>query len=167
MEQLGIEPSLLLAQIINFAIIVFVLGKLLYKPILDILEKRRREITQGLELTEKMRHEEEKMALKREKLLEVARRESHVILEEARRQAKDEEKDILASAHQEAEQVITKGKAEVERLHEQMRKDIRKEVVELAGIMAKMILSKSITSGDQHKIIQKHIRELKTIESQG
>jgi len=58
MEKLGIEPSLLLAQIINFAIIVVVLSKLLYKPILSMLEKRKREIEESLRLTDKLRADE-------------------------------------------------------------------------------------------------------------
>ena len=41
MEQLGIEPKLLAAQLVNFSIILFVLTKLLYTPILSILEKRK------------------------------------------------------------------------------------------------------------------------------
>ena len=42
MEKLGIEPQLLLAQLVNFGIIIFVLSKFLYKPILDMLEKRKK-----------------------------------------------------------------------------------------------------------------------------
>ena len=45
MEKLGIEPVLLAAQIVNFLVILVVLQKLLYKPILGMLEKRKREIT--------------------------------------------------------------------------------------------------------------------------
>lgn len=164
MEQLGIEPSLLLAQIINFSIIVFVLGKLLYKPILDMLEKRRREIAQGLELTEKMREESERMAVKREKLLEAARKETHVILEDGRRQAKEEEKDILDDAHKQADEIIAKGKVEADRLHEEMRTRIRVQAVDLAVVMAKRLLSSVLTGADQHKILQKHIKELTSVQ---
>lgn len=44
MEQLGIDAKLLVAQMVNFLIIVFVLSKILYKPILTMLDKRRKEI---------------------------------------------------------------------------------------------------------------------------
>ncbi|MEK7065488.1 MAG: ATP synthase F0 subunit B, partial [Patescibacteria group bacterium] len=108
MEQLGIEPTLLVAQIVNFAIIVVVLSKLLYKPILAMLEKRKREIAQGLALTEKMRQEEEKFKERKEKMLLEARKEGHEIIEEARKQAKVVEKDILAAAQEEAGEVMEK-----------------------------------------------------------
>ena len=95
MEQLGIEPKLLLAQIVNFLIIAFVLTKLLYKPILAMLEKRKKEIAQGLELTEKMRLAEEKYKEKEEKLLSEARREARTIVEAAEKEAGAQRHSLL------------------------------------------------------------------------
>lgn len=163
MEQLGIQPSLLVAQIVNFAIIVAVLTNLLYKPILGILEKRKREISEGLVLTEKVRQEEEKFKERKEKMLLEARKEGHEIIEEARKQAKVVEKDILEAAREEASEVMEKGKAEVERLHEQLGKTLRREVSELAVDMAKRLLTKSLTNSDRHAIVVKHLKELESL----
>ena len=85
MEQLGIEPKLLLAQIVNFLIIVFVLSKVLYKPVLSMLEKRRKEIAEGLAISDRMRLEEEKFQEKKAARLEVARKEAKTIIEEAKK----------------------------------------------------------------------------------
>jgi|SRR3989344_4540907 len=160
MEQLGIQPSLLLAQIINFAIIVVVLSKLLYKPILGILEKRKKEIEEGLKISERMRQEEENLKGKREKMLEEARREGHKIIEEARRGAKDEEKEILAVARSEAEDIVAKGKKEVERLGGELTKKITRDAATLGVVMAKRLLIKTLNQKDQREILEKHIREI-------
>src|SRR5258707_1189450 len=130
MDKLGIEPKLLLAQIINFCIILAVLSKLLYKPILTMLEKRKKEITEGLQLTEKMREEEEKFQLKKQKMLEVARKEAQDIIEEAKKQGKEEEKEIIAAAHKEAEQTMVKGKADIENARTVMEKEVRASAIE-------------------------------------
>ena len=111
MEKLGIEPSLLLAQIINFSIIVVVLTKFLYKPILAMLAKRKKEIEEGLLITERLRLEEEKLGARREKLLNEARKEARVILEDAKMQGKDLEKEIVAAAHKEADHSDPPGSA--------------------------------------------------------
>lgn len=160
MEQLGIEPQLLLAQIINFAIIIVVLSKLLYKPILDILEKRRHEIEEGLKITERMRQEEEKWKEKRERMLAEARREGHKILEDARVQAKREERDILEEARVEASDIIAKGKAEVERLRAELVKKLERDAVDLGVVMAKRLLTKTLTTADQRQILNKHLKEI-------
>lgn len=163
MEQLGIEPSLLLAQVINFLIIVFVLSKVLYKPIISMLDKRRKEIEEGLRLTEKVRDEEEKFQAKKVKLLEEARKEGRDIIEEVKMRAKDVEKDLIAEAQKHAEETVAKGKADVERLHEMLRRDMRKESVDLAVRMSKRLLSSILSEKDQHALIQKHVKELESV----
>lgn len=165
MEKLGIEPSLLLAQIVNFSIIVLVLTKLLYKPVLAMLEKRRREIAEGVALTQKLRDEEAKLKEKKQKLADEARREGQALIEEARKQIKEEEKDMLAAAHLEAEHIIEKGREEVGRMRESMEKDLQKNAVELAELMTKRLLSGVLTSEDKHKVLAKHLRDLGTMKS--
>lgn len=163
MDKLGIEPSLLIAQIVNFIIIIIVLGKLLYKPILTTLEKRRKEIEEGLSLTQKMRVEEEKVKEKREKLLEQARVEAQAIIVEAKKQAKEKEKAILEEAGREAKEIIVKGKAEVDRLKESMAKDLRTHAIELSVAMAKRLLGSALKEKDKQEILEKHLKELETL----
>ncbi len=163
MEQLGIESGLLLAQVINFLIIVFVLSRLLYKPILTMLEKRKREIEDGLALTEKMRQEEENLQQKKAKLLDTARKEAQMIIAEARKQAMLAGNDALANAQKESLEIIDKGKTEVERLKKSMEKEIRASAVNLAATMAKRLLSGVLTPVDKHKILQQHLKELESI----
>jgi F-type H+-transporting ATPase subunit b len=165
MEQLGIDTSLLLAQIVNFSIIMFVLTKLLYKPILGMLEKRRKEIEAGLSLTEKMRLEEEKMKEKKDKMTEGARKDARRLLEEAKKEAQEQEKRIVSEAHVQAAAIIEKGKAEVERQQEQMRKDLEKEAVDLAVAMARQLTKSILSARDQHKLISKQLKEIESVRS--
>lgn len=159
MEKLGIEPSLLLAQIVNFTIIMVVLTKILYKPILGMLEKRKKEIEESLARSEELRLEEEKMQTRKEKLLSEARKEARAILEEAKKQGKDAEHEIVIAAHLEASEIQDKAKREVVAIHEQLSHDIRHESVVLAGTMAKQLLGSVLTSADQHKLIEKYLQE--------
>jgi F-type H+-transporting ATPase subunit b len=165
MDKLGIEPKLLLAQIVNFSIIVFILAKFLYKPILNVIEKRKKEIEEGLKLTQKMREEDEKFQQKKQKMLETTRKEAQQIIEEARKQGKDEEKEIVEAAHKEAEQIIQKGKADIQSARIKMEKDVRQSSIELAALMSKRLLSKILSADEQHKLIAKHIKELESIKT--
>lgn len=165
MEKLGIEPSLLLAQLINFAIIVVVLTKLLYKPILAMLAKRKHEIEEGLALAVRQREEEEKFGIRKEKLFADARKEARVILEDAKKQAKEVEHDVLAAAHKESAEILEKAKIEASATHEALSADIRAEAVELASAMAKRLVASVLSPGDQHKLIAKHLSELEKNKS--
>lgn len=164
MEQLGIDPSLLLAQIVNFAIIILVLTKLLYKPILKQLAERRQKIEEGLELTEKMRQEEEKLKEKEEKLLADARKQARHIIDDAQKEAKNIEKDATEQARREAETIMAKGKAEAKKYHESMEGTIRAEAVDLAVAMSKQLLSRVLSDKDQEKLLSAHIQEIKKMK---
>lgn len=163
MEKLGIEPSLLLAQIINFAIIVVVLTKLLYRPILGMLEKRRKEIEEGLAITERMKAEEEKLASRKEKLLSEARGEARLILEEGKKQAEETRRDLVAAAHGEAAEIIQKAKREAAATHDALAADIQKEAIDLAVAMTKRLVAAILSPADQHKLIEKHLREIEKL----
>lgn len=163
MEKLGIEPTLLLAQIVNFVIIMFVLTKLLYRPILAILEKRKKEIEEGIRLTAKAREDEQKMEEKRERLLATSRREAQAILEDGRKQAKEEEKEIIDAARKEAENIVQKGKDDVAALRIEMEKSVKQSAVELAVVMTRRLVSRILSVQDQHKLIQKHLKDIETM----
>lgn len=160
MDKLGIESTQLLAQIVNFTIIIIVLSRFLYKPILSILEKRKKEIEEGLKLTQTMREEEEKFTTKKQKMLETTRKEAQGILEEARKQAKEEEKDIIATAHKEAEDILEKGKMDVLAVRRDMEKELQVSAVKVAVAMTKKLLGAVLTTEDKHKILEKQIKQL-------
>lgn len=163
MDKLGIETKLILAQIVNFAIIMIVLNKLLYKPILAMLEKRKKKIEEGLALTASLKVEEEKMEQKKAKMLAETRKEAAVLIEEAKGHAKGEAKQILETAHTEADDIIEKGKLQAAEQKEMMKKEIQHEAIELAAGMAKRLLSSVMTEEMQHTVLKKHIKELREI----
>lgn len=164
MEQLGIQPSLLLAQIVNFSIIVFVLAKLLYKPILTMLDKRRKEIEEGLKLTEKMREEEEGLKAKREKVLDTARKEGRALLEQVKKDAKEQERQIIEDAHKEAQGLLDKAQEEARKQYDEMLSKVRKEAVELAVSMTQRLTADVLTGKDQHDFIAKQAKKLETLK---
>lgn len=164
MEKLGIQPSLLLAQIVNFTIIMVVLTKLLYKPMLEMLEKRRRKIEEGIRLTEAMKEEELKIEAKKQKAVDQGRREGQDLIEEAKKRAKEDEKQILSDARAEAEEIIAKGHMEVERLKKEMQKSIEKDTVDLSVVMAERLLGEVMSKDMQHQVIGTHIKKLKTMK---
>jgi len=163
MEALGIEPKLLLAQVVNFLIIVVVLNVLLFKPILLMLEKRKKEIEEGLKYTENMRQENEAVEQKKAKIIDQSRKEGQLIIEEARKNAKVEEKQILEEARESAEEIIAKGKTTVAQERESMQKGIRKDSVQLAILIAKRLLSETVSAEIQHTILARHIKDIEKV----
>ncbi len=163
MDKLGIEPSLLFAQFVNFAIIMILLNWLLYKPILGMLEKRKKKIQEGLELTEKMRLEWEKMDEKKARFMEEARIDGLKLIEEAKRQAKGEERVILEETRKKSDDMIEKAKREIAELKVSMEKQVRHEAVSLAVEMTKRILENVMSKELQNTTLKRQMKDLESI----
>jgi F-type H+-transporting ATPase subunit b len=163
MEALGIEPKLLIAQVVNFFIIVVVLQALLYKPILTILNKRKKEIEDGLNYTENMRKENEKAEEKKAQMIKEARQEGQRIIGEAQKDAKIEAKKILEETKKSIDDMLAKGRVTLTEEREAMLNGVRKEAVKLSVRMAKQLLSETISTEIQHKIFAKHMKEIENV----
>lgn len=163
MDKLGIQPSLFIAQLVNFAIILVLLNLVLYKPILGMLEKRKKKIQEGLELTDKMQLEWEKMNEKKAKVMEDARSEGLKLIDEAKKQAKSEEHVILEETRKKSDDMIVKAKAEIAELKLSMERQVRHEAVDLAVEMTKRILGNVMSKELQHTIVKKQMKDLESV----
>lgn len=160
MEALGIEPIYLLAQIVNFAIIFFLLRKFLYKPVLNMLDKRKAEVAESVDRVGRMEKEEEKLKEKHEKLLADARKEAKSIIEEAKKQLEKQKKELAAKAHDQSSEIIAKARQQAEQLLKENESVMRKQAVELASAMVVKLVPQVLSSDDHRKLIATHLKNL-------
>jgi len=160
MENLGIQPVSLITQIINFLIMVFVLTKLLYKPILKILEERKKKIEESLELTEKLKKDIQANEEKKHEIIDKAKAEGKKIIEEAKKSAKQVEAELIKKAQAEAAAIVVKSKKEIEIEREELEKKLKKQTVEIAGAMAEKIINSVLSEKDHRNIIEKKLKEI-------
>lgn len=160
MDKLGIEPTLLAAQVVNFLIILVLLNKLLYKPILTMLEKRKKDIADGVKMSESMKLEEERMNEKHEKVLLKAREEALSIIEDAKKQGKEVEKELVSKAHGESLAIIERAREEAKEVARLSQATLAKQAVDLSIVMAKRLLDSIMTAKEQNQVIDKKIKDL-------
>jgi len=163
MEALGIEPILLLAQVVNISIIVVVLNVLLYKPILAVLDKRKKDIAKNLENSESVKKELEKAEEKSASIVSEAKKEGQMIIEEMKKKAKNEEKHILEAARKSAEDITERGKAAIKKEQEDARKETKKEAVLLAEEIVVRMFEGTVSKDIQHKLIAKTIKDVSAV----
>lgn len=160
MEKLGISPIQLVTQIINFIILAIVLRKLLYKPILKVLQERKKKIAQGLEYAQQMEKKLEESEKKKAELIDQAKADGHKIIAEAKKTAKSVEAEILKQAQKEADSYMEKAKQEIAYMKTEMEKQVQKETVEIATDIVEKVLSQALDDRSQKAIIDKKIHEL-------
>ena len=160
MEKLGIQVPLLLTQIVNFTLMVVILTKLLYKPILKGLKERRKAIEAGLKAAEKARTEEEKLAQKRQELLKETQAEARVILENAKKEGKRLKEELLAEGKEELVKTKVKMEKELQSKFEDPSAQVVAQTVDIVLAIVKMLIPEVIDTPKQHEIIKKQLKEL-------
>lgn len=159
----GIDWKLLVTQAINFLILLFILKKFAYKPILEMLKKRRDGVEAGIrmkkEAEERLRH----IAEEREKTLEEARKESLAILAKTEIAAKELKTDMLVEAGRKAEGVINEAKRVISEEKNKMRDEFFREAAGLVRLGIEKTLKKMTPEERDAKLIQEAMAELKTV----
>jgi F-type H+-transporting ATPase subunit b len=159
-EALGINLKILLAQLINFSIMIFVLWRFAYKPIMKVLNDRREKIIQGVKAAEKS---EEKLAQAEDKEKEIiteAKKEALKIVEEAKERAEKKYQEIINKSKEDIGQIINQEKEKIHQEKETVLVEIRQEIGSLLGMGLNKFLDKKINRENDEIIITEITKEL-------
>jgi F-type H+-transporting ATPase subunit b len=160
MAALGIDPILIVVYIINFFIVLFVLQRLAYKPVQEMLAKRQREIDRGLSAAEEAQQQAAQQRAEFEQELTKARQSSQ---EEARKAAEATEKmrqDILDAARKEAEEIKVRARDEAEQERQQVMADLQQHAAELAMRITTKVIGEAVDQNAQRKLVDKFLADL-------
>ncbi len=153
MDALGINIGFLIAQIINFGVIFFLLRKFVWGKLLDTIDKRRQDIEKGLEdarIAAEARANAEKEA---ENIKAAARAEAQKIVADARGRGEEAGKDVLAKANTDAEAIRAEARTKAEEERSQLLSDMRGQVISLAIAAANRLIGESIDEKKQQQIV--------------
>lgn len=149
----------LIAQLVIFLLVLLILYRLAWGPLLRILNERRTRIAQGVEATQKAMQELEAAEKERQAKLEEARREGQVILDRIAKQAEDLRKELEAKAREQAEALTAKARAEIQQERQQAVQDLRSQVADLAVMAAGRIIGESLDAKKHRELIERTIEE--------
>lgn len=159
-KQFGIEPILLLAQIINFLVILFVLKKFFYKPIVKMLSDRKARIAESLQnadtIEEKLKATEEKSAL----ILDASRKNAEDILSEAKAEAQRIADAAGLEAKEATEQGLKKALEQISSEREKMQKDLENQTMDLVAATVKKVLGRNLKDVERKSLTAKSIADI-------
>jgi len=156
-SKLGIDWKLLIAQIVNFLVLLFVLYKFAYGPILAMLEKRQKKIEKGLADAEEAHKKLQESEEKQKEILKKARTEANVIVEKAHIQAEKSKSEIAVEAKAQAEKILANAKIEIEREKEKTIGEIKSEIGSLVVAAAEKIIGEKMDGEKDKKLIERSL----------
>lgn len=159
-NQFGVKPVLLTAQVVNFLILLFILKRFLYKPVLKVLEERKKRIEESLKNAQEIEERLLRTQEESDKIIAKTLKEAQKILDQTNEQAAQ----ILEGANKTAEQILLKatedGKKIVELQKEMLMRQVRENVGSLVTMVIEKVTGKRITKQDQTEIIEKEVKNL-------
>lgn len=161
LQNFGVNWVLLLAQIVNFLIIFWLLKKFAYKPIFQMLEKRKKLIAEGVENAQKSGEVLQKSLEEEKALLKKAQGNVVEILADAQKQAQDIISSAEEGAKKRVEKILEGAKKEIEDQTLDAEKQLSKHTAELAAKLLEKSLQSMVDSKTQKEIVNKITKKLK------
>jgi F-type H+-transporting ATPase subunit b len=159
MERLGINWALLIAQLFNVILLVWLLSRLLYRPVLNMLNERTRRIQESLRDAEQVKVQLANARKDYDAELARARQEAAGILAQAQERAKSQEQEIIAQARQEAERIRNEGREQAVQEREQLLRDLKNQMAELVTATATRVLGEELKS-NHDRLIEESLASL-------
>lgn len=139
-KEFGVNPIMLVAQIINFLIILIVLKKFLYKPVLDMIKKRQEEIESGLDNTEKTRLALDKALEEEKNILQKAQERAGKIISLAKNDALETKNKYIETTKKESDALIEQARLQIN----EETKSAEENLIKNIGSIAISLLEKSL-----------------------
>lgn len=159
MGSIGIDWQVLLAQLINFAILFGLLFFLLYKPVRRMLDERTARIRESMEQTEQIK---ERLAQTEEQVkeqLEAARGEGQGILAQAAQMGERLKEEAREEAKRDAEVIVARARTEIERERDEAIEELRRQFVDLAITAAEKVVSETLDRERHRRLIEEVLEQ--------
>ena len=156
----GVDWPHLVAQVISFGIVCFLLYRFAYRPILSMLDERRQQIAQGLADQEKIRVELASTEVQRQEILMGADAQATKLIEEAHVAAARVRDSETQKAIAAAEQILVKSHEAALQEHARMLVELKKQVGLLVVQATTRVTGKILTSDDQRRMAEETVKQL-------
>jgi len=160
MDLLSPDTGTIFWTVLTFIILLVILTKLGWKPILKALEDRENRIKSALYQAEHDQKKAEKYLEQQRNLIEDAKKESIKILNDSKMTAEHSKKELVEQARSEAERMLERAKQEIELNKEKAISDVRKYAVDISLLAAQKVIGDTLSEKQQINLIEKYLNEL-------
>ncbi len=159
-EALGINLKILLAQLVNFSVLVFVLWRFAYKPVMKVLKDRREKIIQGVKSAEASEEKLAQAKTKEKEIITEAKKEALKIVEESKKRGEEKYEEIVNKSKEDIGQIINQEKDKIRQEKEEVLLEIRQEIGSLLSLGITKFLDKKIDKENDEAIITEVSKQL-------
>lgn len=164
LSSLGIDPAVMLAQAVNFFVLLAILSFLVYKPVLKLLDERKERAAKAEEHAQLV---EDKLARVEEltlKELKKAQQKASEIIAASREAATAQSNELVETAKGKVGKIVEEGRAVIAKERDDAARQIQDEVAKIVILATEKLLQRTIEAKDQSKFIADAINEISTLK---
>lgn len=155
--KLGIDWRLLIAQAVNFAILLFVLHRFAYKPMLSFLEKRSERIEKGLKDAEAATAKLSEMEAKEKEVLDAARKEARELLQKAEESAKKRDMERAKETEEKVARMLSESEAKIREERDKVFAEAKQEIAGLVMSAVEKVTGEKMDAEKDKALIEKFV----------
>ena len=163
LKNFGVNPILLSAQIVNFLIILFVLKKFLYKPILELLKKRQTMIKEGIKQAEESRNRLEKVVIEEKSILRNAQLQAKELMEDAKQESIELTLQMNEAAKKQTEKILKDARDQIARESLETEKKLAINTSKLAVSFLQKALAEFFSGKEQKEVVSNVLRKIRKL----
>jgi F-type H+-transporting ATPase subunit b len=157
---LNLDPGMMIWAWITFLVLLGLLYRFAWKPILAAIEKREQTIQDSLDMAAKAKEEAQALLEQHQEMIRSAQSEAQRIIKENRELAAKSRQEIIEQARDNAQKIVDKAKLEIEKDKENALLALRGEVADLAIAATKKILHESLDEARQRALVEDFIEKI-------
>lgn len=147
-------------QLVNTFLVFVILKKLLFKPVLGIIEAREKDIKSNLAQGEKAKTEGISLKKEYEEKVSSAKNEGQEIIKQATLRAEQKELEIMSTAKQEAQSLKEKASKDVQQERQKVMNEIKSDISDIALLAASKVIEKDLDKSKHEELINNFIKEV-------
>ena len=157
---LEVHGGLLAWTVLTFVLLLVVLKKVAWGPILDALDARENEIKDALNAAEKAREEAERISNDYEDSIRKAQAEAQQIISDAKTAGEKVKLDLETVANKKADEIIEKAKAQIDTERVRVISEIKTVAIEISLSAAAKVIEKNLDSDDNRKLVKEALEDI-------
>lgn len=153
-EKFGIDARTLIAQAINFLIVLIVLYKFAFKPVLRLLDERAKKIQMSLKHAQDIERKMQELDAIQERMMREVQQKSQELLKKTQEKSDQERQFIVSQAKGEVKEIIEKAQKEIQNTRKKLIEESREDLVAIVTEALSKILPQKIDKTAERKMIE-------------
>ena len=156
------DPGLFIWTIVTFLVLLTLLAKFAWKPLLEALETRQNSIRKSLDEAQQAKVELERLIVESGHIIQRARVDAEAIIAQSRSDGDRLREEIRAKARTEADHIVKNAERQIQLETSRALEQIRREAVDLSVMIASKIIQRNISKEDNERLIDEALRQVET-----